>query len=140
MARYWIGVASRQHVMKGVDGGFAMLNHGKEAPLKRMSEGDYIVYYSPKDELSDKEPLQKFTAIGKVLAGEPYQVRMSDTFEPFRKNVSYLKCISADIRPLIDDLGFIRDKKSWGYAFRFGHIEIGKSDYDKIAGAMDIAE
>ncbi|MDQ7862723.1 hypothetical protein RCO48_21920 [Peribacillus frigoritolerans] len=33
--RYWIGVASRDHVMKGIDGGFAQLCHGKEAPLKK---------------------------------------------------------------------------------------------------------
>ncbi|MGG1220830.1 EVE domain-containing protein, partial [Priestia endophytica] len=29
--RYWVGVASRDHVMKGVQGGFAQLCHGKEA-------------------------------------------------------------------------------------------------------------
>lgn len=35
--RYWIGVASREHAMKGIYGGFAQLCHGKEAPLKKMN-------------------------------------------------------------------------------------------------------
>ena|SRR5664279_630830 len=37
--RYWIGVASRDHVMKGVVGGFCQLGHGKAAPVKRLSPG-----------------------------------------------------------------------------------------------------
>ena len=28
--RYWIAVASREHVMLGVDAGFAQVCHGKE--------------------------------------------------------------------------------------------------------------
>ena len=38
--RYWIGVASRDHVMKGVAGGFCQLGHGKSAPVKRLAPGD----------------------------------------------------------------------------------------------------
>ncbi|MCU4670958.1 EVE domain-containing protein, partial [Bacillus paralicheniformis] len=59
--RYWIGVASRDHVLKGVSGGFAQLCHGKEAPLKRMNPDDWIIYYSPKQNLKDDAPYQKFT-------------------------------------------------------------------------------
>ena len=33
--RFWIGVASRDHVNVGVKGGFIQLNHGKQAPLRR---------------------------------------------------------------------------------------------------------
>ena len=46
--RYWIGVVSRDHVMTGVAGGFAQVGHGKSAPLRRMSAGDWLIYYSPK--------------------------------------------------------------------------------------------
>lgn len=136
MPKYWLGVASREHVMRGVKGGFAMLNHGKRAPLDRMSEGDYLIYYAPKEKLEDKEPLQKFVAIGTVSAGKACRVKLSDDFEPFRKDVKFLKCEEAEIRPLIDDLNFIKDKESWGYAFRFGHIEIPKPDFSRIAKAM----
>lgn len=137
MPKYWIGVASREHVMRGVEGGYAMLSHGKRAPLEKMEAGDYLIYYSPRERSEDKEPLQKFAAIGKIKEGETYQVKMCDDFEPFRKDVHFLKCEEAEIRPLIEELDFIKDKKSWGYAFRFGHIEISDKDFLLIARAME---
>ena len=33
--RAWVGVVSRAHVLRGVEGGFAQLCHGKHAPLSR---------------------------------------------------------------------------------------------------------
>lgn len=32
---FWIGVASKEHVQIGQDGGFAQLCHGKEQALKK---------------------------------------------------------------------------------------------------------
>lgn len=63
--RYWLGVVSRAHILLGVEGGFIQLNHGKEAPLQRMREGDWIVIYSPKEELGSKARFcQGQTALG----------------------------------------------------------------------------
>ena len=45
--RYWIAVVSKEHVMKGVQGGFAQAGHGKSAPLKKMKKDDWLIYYSP---------------------------------------------------------------------------------------------
>ncbi len=136
MPKYWIGVASREHVIRGVKGGFAMLNHGKKAPLERMKKDDYLIYYSPKEKLDNKEPLQRFVVIGKIKGDDAYKVKMSESFEPYRKDVEWLKSDEAEIRPLIDDLAFIKDKRKWGYSFRFGHIEITADDFHLIAGAM----
>ncbi len=61
---------------------------------------------------------------------------MGDDFEPFRKDVRFLKCEDSEIRPLIESLDFIENKKRWGYAFRFGHIEITEKDFRLIADAM----
>ncbi|TDU13644.1 EVE domain-containing protein [Bacillus subtilis] len=63
---YWIGVVSEQHVLKGAAGGFAQLCHGKKAPLAKMKEGDWLIYYSPRDAYPDGKLLRSFTAIGKV--------------------------------------------------------------------------
>ena len=49
--KYWIGVASRNHVQRGVADGFAQLCHGKQNPLTRMTRGDWLVYYSPRSEM-----------------------------------------------------------------------------------------
>jgi len=42
--RYWIGVASKNHVALGVAGGFCQIAHGKAAPLKlwQSGTGSYI--------------------------------------------------------------------------------------------------
>jgi hypothetical protein len=46
--KYWIIVASKDHLQRGLAGGFIQANHGKAAKLKRMSLGDWIIFYSPK--------------------------------------------------------------------------------------------
>ena len=79
---------------------------------------------------------QKFTAIGIVKDDFPYQVEMENNFKPFRRNVKYLKAKSIDIKPLIQDLAFIKNKKSWGYVFRYGFLEIDQASFEIIANAM----
>ena len=39
--RFWIGVASKEHVKLGVAGGFSQLCHGKAQPLKRMAVSEW---------------------------------------------------------------------------------------------------
>ena len=136
--KYWIGVASQDHVAKGQEGGFCQLCHGKSYPLKRMRKNDWIIYYSPKKIFKEKTPHQKFTAIGRVVSNEVYQFEMAEGFIPFRKDIEFVAAREADIHPLIDELDFIRDKKRWGYKFRFGHFEISKRDFELIALAMGV--
>ena len=136
MPRYWIIVASREHVMLGVKGGFAQAGHGKRSGLARMHAGDRIIYYSPKVAFGGDEPLHAFTATGEVADEEIIQVEMSPDFKPFRRKVNYLHNGSVKIKPLINDLSFIRNKNSWGYAFRFGILEIQKDDFDRIERAF----
>ena len=140
MKHYWIGVASRDHVLAAVRGGFCQLNHGKEAPVKRLAPGDLIFYYSPATERPAGQPLQTFTAIGEVLAGEPYQVKQSERFQPFRRDVRYLQAREAPIRPLLPDLSFTKGKVSWGQVMRRGTFQITQDDCRIIAGAMGAAD
>jgi len=137
--RYWIGVVSRAHVQGGVAGGFAQVCHGKERPLRRMSAGDWLTYYSPRTEHVGGAPLQAFTAVGRVSDDIVYQHRMGDDFVPFRRNVVYLPCQEAPITPLLDRLSFIRDKQRWGYPLRGGLIAIPAHDFAVIAAAMGVA-
>ena len=133
---HWIGVVSRTHVRLGVAGGFIQLNHGKKAPLQRFHAGDGLVMYSPKTAYPDGVPLQAFTAIGIVGPGEIYQVEMSPGFSPYRVDVEFLPCEETPIRPLIDELSFIRSKTHWGAAFRFGLLKVPAEDFARIAAAM----
>jgi hypothetical protein len=134
--RYWIGVASKDHVARGVAGGFCQLGHGKAAPLKRMSTGDWIVYYSSKVSLERDELCQQFTALGQIIGVAPYLFEMSPTFAPYRRDAKFEKTKDAAIRPMLNELDFIKDKTRWGYAFRFGHFEIQRADFERIATAM----
>lgn len=136
MTRYWIGVASYEHVRRGVSGGFAQLNHGKAAPLRRMTAGDWLVYYSPREQREGGEPVQAFTAIGQLTGEEIAEVAMSERFTAARRAVHWLPAHPAPIRPLLGELRFIRNPERWGMTFRPGHLEINEADFQRIAAAM----
>ncbi len=138
--RYWIGVASRDHVLRGVAGGFCQLSHGKSAPVKRLAPGDWIAYYSPRTEMREGDPVQAFTAIGRIQPGEAYVGDMGAGFHPVRRDVDFLDAREAPIRPLLDALSFTEGRASWGYAFRRGSFEVGEADFLLIAGAMGVKE
>jgi predicted RNA-binding protein len=138
MKRYWINTISKDHVQVGVAGGFTQAGHGKNTGLKRLSKGDFIIFYSPKTSLKDGEPLQSFTAISTVDDDAPYQTEMTPDFHPWRRNVKFLACQEAGIKPLLDALSFIKDKARWGYPFRMGLFEISKEDAEVIAAAMKV--
>jgi hypothetical protein len=134
--RYWIIVASQEHVKLGVAGGFAQAGHGKRSGLARMHPGDRIIYYSPKVSFAGNEPLHAFTAVGEIADDEIVQADLAPDFKPFRRNVTYQKTGVVMIGPLIGDLQFIRNKNSWGYVFRFGLIEIQQPDFELIEKAF----
>jgi hypothetical protein len=134
--RYWIVVTSKDHIARGVEGGFMQANHGKQGPLKRMGVNDWVICYSPKLTYVGKELLQAFTAIGQITNKEIYQFKMSENFIPYRRDISWTKCTEAPIQPLINDLDFIDNKQSWGYKFRFGFFEIPEHDFKLIKSTM----
>lgn len=136
MAKYWVSTISRDHVERGVEGGFTQAGHGKSSGLKRLGAGDWLVFYSPKTSLQDGEPLQSFTALGRVADEDLYQVELTPGFVPWRRNVEFVECAEAPIRPLIDQLTFIGDKQRWGYVFRRGLFEIPCEDFELIRRAM----
>jgi len=132
----WICIASKEHVLKGVEGGFFQVCHGKVAPLKQMKPNDWIIYYSPALLFGGKEPCRAFTAIGQIKPGEPYQFQMSDDFIPYRRDVAFLPARDVLIVPLLDHLSFISDKKRWGFPFRRGFFSIPESDFHLISQQM----
>ncbi len=138
MTRYWINTISKDHVQKGVSGGFAQADHGKNTRLKRLGKGDYLIFYSPKTSLKDGETLQAFTAIGIIDDNAPYQVEMTADFQPWRRKVKFLDSEEAKVKPLLEHLSFIKDKQHWGYPFRMGLFEIQKADFELIANAMSV--
>lgn len=134
----WIAVASAEHVRVGRAHGFMQVSHGKAAPLRRISPGDRIAYYSPSEAIGSKDRLQAFTAIGVVKRGEPYRVDMGNGFCPFRRDVLWSEVVETPIRSLLGLLSFTRDNPNWGYQLRFGLFEIAEEDMRVIRQATSV--
>lgn len=136
--RYWVAVASADHVARGYAGGFMQVCHGKEGPLKRIKPNDVVVYYSPTFIFQAKDPCQSFTALGYVVSSTPYQVTMTEQFMPYRHDVTWVSQQHCAIRPLLSVLSFTKDNPRWGYQFRFGLFEITYEDMRLIAHNMGV--
>lgn len=136
--RFWINTVSLSHVRSAVEGGFTQADHGKNTRLRRLSEGDWLVFYSPRTEFCGGRVLQAFTAIGRVADSASYQVEMTPDFHPWRRRVAFFGAHEAPVRPLVDDLDFITDKRRWGYPFRRGLFEVEREGFRKIAEAMGV--
>ncbi|PWC32232.1 EVE domain-containing protein [Azospirillum sp. TSO35-2] len=132
----WIAVASAEHVRRGRAGGFMQVCHGKAAPLRRIRPGDRVAYYSPTDRFGAADGLKAFTAIGKVLPGDPYPFDMGGGFVPFRRDVAWWPADEVPIQPLLDRLELTAGQRNWGYRFRFGLVPVSGGDMDLIAAAM----
>jgi len=134
--KYWVGVVSLAHTKIAVENCICQFNHGKRAPLDRMSSHDRFVIYSPKEEIRGGDPVQAFTAIGEVLPSDVYQVEYRE-FRPFRRHAHYFASSHALIRPMLGNLVFTKGKEaSWGQVLRRSFFEISKRDFGLIATAM----
>ena len=133
---YWINMVSHDHVKAGMEGRFTQANHGRATNLRRLSKGDLIAFYSPRMHFRSGEPLQQFAAIAHVTDEKPYQVEMTPTFHPWRRRVEFVPCEEAPIQPLIEELGFIKDKRQWGFVFRRGLFEICGEEFHRITQTM----
>ena len=74
--------------------------------------------------------------MGRIADDELHQVEMAPGFVPWRRNVEFVECSEAPIAPLLEELGFIKDRQRWGYVFRLGLFEIPCSDFELISRAM----
>ena len=138
MTRYWINTVSRNHVRIGVEEGFTQANHGRATSLRRLGRGDSVAFYSPRTSYPDGEPLQRFTAAGRVLDDEPYQAEMTTAFHPWRRRLQFRTVRRLPSWDLLDELTFTKGRRQWGFVFRRGLFEIAAEDFQWIARAMKL--
>lgn len=134
--KYWVIVASKDHVKAGIEAGIAQACHGKVAPLKRMRKGDFVLFYSGKQTMGKLDKCQEFTAIGEVKNEDTYAFQMTPDFCPSRRDIAFFEHRDVSILPFINELEFIQDKQKWGYPFRFGFFEINQHDFELISTQM----
>lgn len=139
--RYYLGVASLDHVREAVEGGFCQFAHGKMAAVTNLAPGDWVVYYSPGETIGGDSNVQAFTAIGEIngtFDRALSRARHGDATH-FRRSVKYHPMAEhAAVRPLLHDLSFVTDPQRWGVAFRTSKREISRADFTIIASAMGI--
>jgi len=133
---FWCVTASADHAARGLVEGIVQACHGKAAPLQRMRPGDGVVIYAPRETRMGGAPFQAFAAIGRVAPGTAWQADMGGGFQPWRRRVQWEPSHPAPIRPLLDELDFLRGWRSWGMAFRYGLCRISEQDFARIARAM----
>ena len=136
MSRHWIGIASADHVRRGVGEGFMQVCHGNGGPLKRTAPGDFIAYYSPSRVMGVKDGLQAFTACGRIRDRDAYQFDMGGGFVPFRRDVDWIVAGEARILPMLQMLSFTAGKANWGQPFRYGLFSFPAEDYALIEDAI----
>jgi len=135
--RYWLGVAHREQVLRGVHTGMAQASAAARSTLADMGEADGIVYYSPRTAF-EGDVLREFTAIGRIAdaasgpVGDP-----GSEYLPWRRRTDYdPEAVATSIRPLLSVLEFSRGDPNWGYQLRRGMLEISRHDFDMIRQQM----
>jgi hypothetical protein len=85
--KFWIVVASKDHVERGQALGIVQANHGKAAPMKRMRAGDFIVFYSPKLRFQVREERELGLCLSfRVLRDSEKRLRNHLQEDPAKKN------------------------------------------------------
>lgn len=136
MARYWIALAPRETVHAAVRHGICLLSGGKQGVLTRLTPGDGVIYYSPK-EAEDGESLECFTALGTIAEGAPWQTCWDAApLTPWVRDCDYSAVAETPVRPLLGSLGFVAQPRHWGRTFRRGHLEVAARDFEAIASRM----
>jgi hypothetical protein len=125
--RTWVLVVSRDHARRGVSGGFVMANHGKRAPVSRMSRGDGVLIYSPTTAYPDGEPLRAITIVGEITSEAP---EPSDVIAGGFRRAASLR----EIEPLL--LDEVRDHLPVS-RLRFGFFELDPSAAAAIWALVD---
>ncbi|MEO6509191.1 MAG: EVE domain-containing protein, partial [Patescibacteria group bacterium] len=112
-----------------------MQSQGDEAHLSRMQQDDWIIFYSPREDIAGTKKLQTFTAIGQLPDEEIYSLEI-DGVKVFRRKVTYTQSKEVSVLPLIQKLSFIRNKKHWGFIFKLSLIQILEEDFNIIKMEM----
>lgn len=110
-----------------MSGGFVMANHGKRAPLARMSPGDGVFIYSPTTTFPHGVPLRAITIVGEVTGDAP---EPSDVIAGgFRREAALREIEPLALERIREHLPVSR--------IRFGFFELAPTDADAIWTLVD---
>ncbi|MBP7000016.1 EVE domain-containing protein [Amaricoccus sp.] len=133
----WIAVASADHVAAGAREGLFHCSHGDGRAAARPRRGDRFAYYAPRERLDPAAPaVQAFVALGEILDDAPQPRLMAPGVEGMVRRARYEPVGRAPVRPMLPDLGFVKDPRHWGMAFRRGLFSVDAADFARIEAAL----
>ncbi|QQA43428.1 EVE domain-containing protein [Pelagovum pacificum] len=134
---HWIGVVHRMQAMTAREAGVVAFGHGKEALVRSLSPGDTVIYYAPKSDF-EGEPVQAFVTHARVTGEKAYEKEWRPGLTRWVRDAAFDDADEVPVRPMLEDLTFVRNKRSWGMTFRGGKFSISDEDYVRIATAMGV--
>lgn len=133
---YWLTVTAQEFVQMARDKGFTQVNSGTKTVLEKMSQGDWILYYSPTIfHEKPKTVCQKFTGISSVIDTYVYPQNAQNQ-ELWRRNVEYFHSIPQHAQQFHQQVDFLKQHPDWTQAFCEPIFEISRNDFLYIAQAI----
>lgn len=132
----WLCVISHEDARRAGEEGRLRLPASSERRARRMSPGDGVVIYSPRQQNRAGAVVRRFTAVG--ILGDSAAYRLpQDLHGSWCRDVAFDPVVrEASIDELIDRLSFVRAGSGWGVVFRPGFLPIGADDFALIRTAV----
>ncbi len=118
-----IGVVHAAQVAAGKRQGFLAFSHGKEAAVRNLNVGDKVVFYAPKTDF-DGAPVQAFIGHATVTGAAPRQTDYMPGHPAWVRDAAFDDVAEVPVRPMLEELSFVKNPKHWGMAFRQGKFSI----------------
>lgn len=118
--------------------GIVAFSHGREAPVKSLDIGDAVLLYAPRTDF-DGDPVQAFVAHARVTGAAPCRREFAPGMDAWCRDAAFDAVDPVPVRPLLEQLSFVKNPRHWGMAFRQGKFAIPQADYRVIAQAMGVA-
>ncbi|SER65589.1 EVE domain-containing protein [Tranquillimonas rosea] len=132
---HWIGVVHRAQARMAREAGQVAFSHGRESLVRGLDVDDTVIYYAPKSD-RDGVPVQAFVAHATVTGAAPYETEFRPGLTGWVRDARFDDVREVPVKPMLDSLSFVPNKRNWGLTFRGGRFSIPPEDYARIAGAM----
>jgi hypothetical protein len=137
--KFWLIVASKDHIEKGVSGGFAQACHGKMKPISKPQKGDGVLFYATREKYNENtNRIKRITAVG-FFEDEKVDVHEIEDKLFYKRKVNFeIPIREINLKDYLKDIGFIENKEKWGMYLRSSMREIPKKDFDFLHSKMKL--
>lgn len=138
MANHYIGIVGKARADNFIKAGALELGRGGAGDLAGLMPGDGIAIYAPRVSRIAAEPLQAFTAIGRITGHLPHREEIAPGVFRHRLLTDWKEVQGdASIRPLVAQLDLTtRYGPRWGQVLRRDIVPINEDDFFRIASAL----